>query len=91
MAVESNVVTVATTATLLATGGGGTTGGTTVTVRSWPVGNADVFVGSSVVTTANGMPLSALEMMSFDLSTGEALYGIVASGTVAVRVMEHRI
>lgn len=89
MAFESAAVTVTTTATLLATGGGGNTSGTVITVKPAAAGSADVFLGNATVTAANGLPLGG--GISFDLSSGEALYGIVASGTVAVRVMEHGI
>ena len=41
------------------------------------------------VTTANGLPLGG--GISFDVPAGEAFYAIVASGTVAVRVLEHGI
>jgi hypothetical protein len=95
MAIATAAVTVATTATLLATGGGGAVDAaydrkTTVTVKPATAGTGDsVFVGGSGVTAASGIPLGG--GISFDLDAGEALYGIVASGTVAVRVLEHGI
>lgn len=95
MALATAAVTVATTATLLATGGGGAVAApydqpTVITVKPATAGTGDsVFIGGSGVTTANGLPLGG--GMSFDLAAGEALYGIVASGTVAVRVLEHGI
>lgn len=55
--------------------------------RVWvhdPTGGASVFVGDSTVTTSNGFELEAGESQSFDIEPGEALYGIVASGTQTV-------
>lgn len=88
MAIETAAVTVATTATALAAGGGEGRGGVTViTVKPAAAGSAEVFVGPAGVTTATGLPLGG--GISFSLALGEALFGIVASGTVAVRVLEH--
>lgn len=90
MAFETAEVSVGVAATLLATGGGGTASGTTITVKPATAGTGDtVFLGGANVTAANGVPLGG--GLSFDLSSGEALYGIVAAGTVAVRVLEHGI
>lgn len=88
MAIETAAVTVATTATALAAGGGEGRGSiTTITVKPAASGSAEVYVGPSDVTTATGLPLGG--GISFSLNVGESLYGIVASGTVAVRVLEH--
>lgn len=91
MTIEATAVTVATTATLLATGGHGaarSTPGSIVTIKPVTAGEgALVFVGPAGVTTAIGMPLGG--GMSFAFDDDEALYGIVASGTVVVRVLEH--
>jgi hypothetical protein len=94
MSIESTAVTVAATATLLATGGASaatrSAPGSVVTLKPAVAGTGDgVFVGSNTVTTATGLPLGG--GMSFDLGDEEALYGIVASGTVEVRVLEHGI
>lgn len=89
MAITTAAVTVATTATALAIGGGEDRGPvTTITVK--PAAAADgalVFIGGAAVTTAIGIPLGG--GISFSLNAGEAIYGIVAAGTVAVRVLEH--
>lgn len=88
MAFETAAVTVATTATALGAGGGDGRGYvTTITVKPAAAGSAEVYLGPSGVTTATGLPLGG--GISFSLNAGEALYGIVASGTVAVRVLEH--
>jgi hypothetical protein len=89
MSLDTAAVTVATTATLLATGGGEGRGSiTTITVKPAVGANGDlVLLGPAGVTTATGLPLGG--GISFALAIGEALYGIVATGTVAVRVLEH--
>jgi hypothetical protein len=88
MAIETAAVTVATTATALATGGGEGRGAVTViTVKPAAAGSAEVYLGPAGVTTATGLPLGA--GISFGLTAADALFGIVATGTVAVRVMEH--
>lgn len=85
MALSTAAVTVATTATLLATAD---SDGEAVTVRN--VGGADIFIGASGVTTANGFTLSDGEVIGFDLEGGASIYAIAAAGTVAVRVLRHR-
>lgn len=40
------------------------------------------------MTTAAGTPLAASESVALDAAVTDALYGIVASGTVEVRVFE---
>jgi hypothetical protein len=54
------------------------------------VGSATVYLGGSGVTTANGYPLDPGEKLASDGGTEYEgnLYGIVASGTNAVRVLE---
>jgi hypothetical protein len=53
-------------------------------------GSVTVYIGfTSSVTTSNGFPLAAGASMSFEFGySGDALYGIVASGTADVRVLE---
>lgn len=52
-------------------------------------GSATVYVGGSDVTTSNGVPVAASSWgPSIDLDGAEGVYGIVASGTVDVRVLE---
>lgn len=88
MAIEIAAVTVATTATALAAGGGEGRGSvTTITVKPAAAGGAEVYLGPAGVTTATGLPLGG--GISFSLIAADSLYGIVATGTVAVRVMEH--
>ena len=86
MAFDNAEVSVATTATVIASGD---SDGCVATIKN--VGSADVYLGGSSVTTANGVALGASAAMSFDLDAGEKLYGIVATGTNAIRVMRHRL
>ena len=51
-------------------------------------GSVSVFLGGSAVTTANGFELGAGESVSMDLGTKDTLYGIVASGTARVDVVQ---
>ena len=54
------------------------------------MGSSTVYLGAAGVTTATGVPLDPTEKVASDGNTeyeGE-LYGIVASGTADVRVME---
>lgn len=52
-------------------------------------GEATVYLGGPSVTTSTGVPVTAGTWgPGFDLSVSDALYGIVASGTVEVRVIE---
>jgi hypothetical protein len=87
MALSTEEVTVETTATLLSAGD---PDGHTVTVKPADAADGDsVFLGASDVTASTGVPMGA--GISFDLEGGAELYGIVASGTVAVRVLRHRL
>lgn len=91
MAVASTAVTVATTATLLVTGGSGAgrTPGTNAAIKPAASGSAEVYLGGTDVSTANGFPLGT--GIAMPLNDDEELYGIVASGTVAIRVLESGI
>lgn len=87
MAVSARAVTVATTATQLDTNGRPRSRGGQ-SLSAYNDGAATVYLGGADVTTAAGYPLAAGEHMAFDLNGGDQLFGIVASGTVAVRVLE---
>lgn len=85
MSVASQAVSVGTTATQLT---GGDTGAKSGSFAVANVGAATIYIGGSGVTTATGFPIAAGESMSFDLrSATDEIYGIVASGTVAARVL----
>lgn len=96
MAIDTNVVTAAATATLLASpatvgsAAVGSSGKSRVTVAN-PVGaTSTVFLGGATVTASGakqGIPLLAGAFYSIDLAYDDLLYGIVASGTQAVNVL----
>ena len=88
MALKSTHVTVGSTATRLdqVTGAGATE---SICVKNLSTAGAAVYIGGSDVTTSNGFALDPGESMSDDsLDLSEGLYGIVASGTIAVHVLE---
>jgi len=84
VSVNGSVVTVGTTATVLATGKVG---------ASWiylhaPSGGNTVFIGPSTVTAANGLELPKGALQTFWLAETDVLYGIVATSTQALMVMQ---
>jgi len=84
MSVQSAAVTVATTATALAA-----VDDDFSSIEVANVGAATVYIGGSDVTTSNGFPVAAGASWypPQSLAGGERVYGIVASGTVEVRVL----
>lgn len=84
MSLNGSVVTVGATATVIATGKVG---------ASWvylhaPTGGNSIFVGPSTVTVANGLELPKGALQSFWLAETDVLYGIVATSTQALMVMQ---
>ena len=84
MSVNGSVVTVGTAATVLATGKVG---------ASWiylhaPSGGNTVFIRPSTVTAANGLELPKGSLHTFWLAETDVLYGIVATSTQPVMVMQ---
>lgn len=84
MSLNGSVVTVGTSATVIATGKVG---------ASWlyvhaPTGGNTVFVGPSTVTTANGFELPKGDMQTIWLAETDVLYGIVATSTQPLMVMQ---
>lgn len=53
-------------------------------------GAAAVYLGGATVATTTGYELAAAETISLMLAADEALYGIVASGTVVLHKLENR-
>ena len=84
MSLNGSVVTVGTSATALATG---KTGVSWVYFHS-PTGGNTIFVGPSTVTAANGYELHKGETATFWLAEADVIYGIVASATQALMVMQ---
>lgn len=86
MTVLAASVTVGVTATQLSSPTDDNAAGHSLVVKV-PAGGATVFVGGPGVTTTAGYPLAAGESFSADLTPGDALFGIVATGTQAVNVL----
>lgn len=86
MAFDSSQTTVTTSATLL-------TAGADIddlyAVVHVPTGGSTVYIGGSGVTTSNGLAVAAGQYVSVGpLSEGDDLYGVVASSTQDVHVLE---
>lgn len=87
MAIDHERVSVGTTATALADAGRDRDG-FTVNVQNPTGSGATVYVGGSDVSTTDyGYALAAGTEVAVELLKGEALYGIVASGTLTVNVL----
>ena len=84
MSLNGSVVTVGTSATAIATG---KVGASYVYLHA-PTGGGTIFVGPSTVTVANGFELHKGEAVSFWLAETDVLYGIVATSTQALMVMQ---
>lgn len=87
MALKPRAVTVTTAATRLDYAEGGENHAT-----SWAGynnGSVTVYVGDEGVTTANGFPVPPGNYVGFDdLDTTETVYGITASSSAEMRVVE---
>ena len=84
MSLSGAVVTITTSPTLVATGLNG---------ASWvylhaPTGGNTIFVGPSNVTVATGLELPKGALHEFWLAETDKLYGIVASSTQPLMVMQ---
>jgi len=84
VSIAASTVTITTSPTLIATGLNG---------ASWlylhaPTGGNTVFVGPSNVTTAAGLELPKGALQSFWLAETDKLYGIVATSTQPLMVMQ---
>ena len=84
MSLNGSVVTVGTSATVIAIG----KVGASWTYLHAPTGGNTVFVGPSTVTAANGLELPKGELHEFWLAETDVLYGIVATSTQPVMVMQ---
>lgn len=84
MSLNGSSVTVGTSATTLATG---KTGASWVYLHA-PTGGNTIFVGPSTVTAANGLELPKGALQTFWLAEADVIYGIVASSTQALMVMQ---
>jgi hypothetical protein len=80
----NGTVTVTTTATALPATAA--TGRSSLSVKN--NGAVTIYVGSSTVTSANGYPLAPNAEISFDVGDQVIVYGITASGSADIRVLE---
>lgn len=78
MTISNDQVSVSTSATEIETADAGAAN---VTVIVKNTGSANVFLGDANVTTGNGYRLAIGDVLPVPLTAGEALYGIVASGS----------
>lgn len=88
MPIVSTAATVSTTASKVAgvsTTAGAIRAGACILVN---LGGATVYLGGSNVTTANGFPVDPGGNFSGEIKDGDDLYAVVASGTVACRVLQ---
>jgi len=88
MTIKTDVFTLSSTATQIATGLRAKVNDAASVLVHDPT--ADVYLGGSDVTTADGVLVPAGESLSIDLGPGDMLYAIVASGTPTVKVMTTR-
>ena len=77
-------MTITTSPTLIATG---LTGASWVYLHA-PTGANTVFIGPSTVTTATGLELPKGELHEFWLAETDKLYGIVASSTQPLMILQ---
>jgi len=84
VSLNGSVVTITTAATVIATG----KVGASWTYLHAPTGGNTIFVGPSTVTTANGLELPKGSLQTFWLAETDPLYGIVATSTQPLMVMQ---
>ena len=84
MSLNGSVVTVGTSATVIAIG---KVGASYVYLHA-PTGGNTIFIGPSTVTAANGLELPKGALQEFWLAETDVLYGIVATSTQPVMVMQ---
>lgn len=84
MSVVSKSVTLSVAATLLEPG---VAEGKVVLLRD---ASADVYIGGSDVTTANGFKVATTDVLSITLYPGDDLYCIASAATPSIRVLATR-
>lgn len=85
MAVDGRRVTVGTSATRLDTADTDSVSGKSITVKP---DTTAIDLGDDTVTSGSGFEVAGDATLTVDLASGEELYGIAASGTVTVHVLE---
>lgn len=84
MSITSRAETLSTTAEILESGSGE---GKVILLRD---ASADIFLGGSDVTAANGFRLATTDVLSLTLYPGDVLYAIASSGTPTVDILVTR-
>ena len=84
MAITSRSETLSTTAEILETG---SSEGKVILLRD---ASADIFLGGSDVTSANGFRLATTDVLSITLLPGDTLYAIASTGTPTVDILVTR-
>lgn len=82
--IRSSTVSIGTTATAVPTTA--LPGRNSMAIKN--IGAATVYIGDDTVTTVNGYELEAGDSLPIDIGENVTVYGIVASGTVEVRILE---
>lgn len=91
MTIAAQRIDVDTEATRLSSSDRGSTAGQSVLVRVPSDAATSVVVGGPGVTSSTGVALAAGESLEVALDRSEALYGVVATGSVTVQVLEQGI
>ena len=90
MAIHTEANALSTTLELIHTATNGHTGAP----EGLLIYNADavitIYVGGADVSTANGIPVTALATLALDLISGEKVYAVAASGTPSIRILHTR-
>lgn len=84
MAVQSRRLTVGTEPTIVSAPGADRRSGTSIMVQA---GTKILYVGGPDVDATQGYPVAPGSDLSVDLDDGEALYGVVTTGTDVVAIM----
>lgn len=86
MAAVGSQVSVTTTATRLDTSTAAGMGRSSLMVRN--MGTVTIDLGGSTITAGTGFQLRAGESLSIDIASSDPIFGIVASGTATVHVLQ---
>ena len=88
MAINSEVHTLSTTPQLIADGYNSSVGDMASVLLT--EASATIYVGGSAVDSTDGTAIAVDEAFSIDLSAGDSLYAVAASGTPTVKVLTTR-
>lgn len=86
MGAKATVVAVTTTPTVLNPVADSSYGTSSLVIL--PPAGSTVYVGGPAVATTNGLPVTGGQSLAVDVDNQETIYGVVASGTVNVNVLQ---